>query len=37
MLVVISVYLVLYRKKPPSAKKHDPIEEAVVEGVAGEP
>jgi len=37
LLIVISVYLVLYRKKPPGAKKHDPIEEAVVEGAAGEP
>jgi len=37
LLIIISVYLVLYRKRPPGAKRKDVIEEAVVESAAGEP
>jgi drug/metabolite transporter (DMT)-like permease len=36
-LIIISVYLVLFRKKQPEEKTKDTIQEAVVEGTSGEP
>ncbi|MCI0708209.1 MAG: EamA family transporter [Ignavibacteriae bacterium] len=37
MLIIISVYLVLYRKKLPAEKVEDAIQKCKVEGTAGEP